>query len=225
MGNAAHAVLPCSIALALGCLLMPGCRTTGRAAVPGHGPFVNAIGMALEWLPAGYWVGRYEVTQDEYTAVMDGNPSTWVGTRRPVENVDWKMAAAFCERLTDRDVSAGVLPPGWRYNLPSEKQWEHFVGAAELDDMVCGRWHGKTALGTMPVGSRRPNQHGLYDVRGNVWEWCREWWDHKRNERVLRGGSWDLVHPEDLQASYRPVSAAVGRDGNLGFRVVLQEGP
>ena len=78
-------------------------------------------------------------------------------------------------------------------------------------------------MGPMPVGSRRPNRFGLHDVRGNVWEWCIDWWDHKKNERVLRGGSWDLVHPEDLAPAYRPVSAAVGRSGNLGFRVVLHE--
>jgi len=202
-------------------LLIAGCCHAAGAAEEGK-PYTNSLGMELAWVPAGYWVSRYEVTQEEYAAVMADEPSRWIGASRPVENVDWKDAARYCERLTVRDAAAGALPYGWRYSLPTEKQWEYFVGDASLEGMVHGRWDGLAPTGTMPVGSLAPNQYGLYDVRGNVWEWCSDWWDHKQNEKVLRGGSWDLVHPEDLAASYRPVSAAVGRSGNIGFRVVLQ---
>ena len=211
-----------AMGLLTGWLLISG-RTHADGVPAQEGkPYTNALGMELAWVPAGYWVGRHEVTQEQYTAVMSSNPSRWTGGNRPVENIDWKDAASFCERLTARDVAAGALPPGWHYSLPSEKQWEYFVGDARLEDMVHGRWEGLVPAGTMPVGSRAPNRYGLYDVRGNVWEWCSDWWDHKRNEKVLRGGSWDLVHPEDLDPSYRPVSAAVGRNGNTGFRLVLQ---
>lgn len=196
------------------------CACAG-AAQEGEG-FANSVGMELIWLPAGYWVGKYEVTQEEYLAVMGANPSRWTGSRQPVENLDWHEAERFCERLTALDAAAGALPPGHVYALPSEKQWEYFVADAALQDMVCRRWEGLLPLGSRPVGSLGANRYGLHDVRGNVWEWCSDWWDHKRNERVLRGGSWDLVHPEDLEAAYRPVSAAVGRSGNIGFRVVLQ---
>ncbi len=203
-------------------LVLAGCPHAGGAVALEGKPYTNCVGMALVWVPAGYWVGRYEVTQDQYAAVTSSNPSRWTGGSRPVENVDWKDATAFCERLTAKDSAAGALPEGWHYSLPSEKQWEYFVGDAGLEGMAHGRWEGLVPLGTLPVGSLAPNRYGLHDVRGNVWEWCSDWWDHKRNEKVLRGGSWDLVHPEDLEASYRPVSAAVGRTGNIGFRLVLQ---
>jgi formylglycine-generating enzyme required for sulfatase activity len=202
------------------CALLAG-SAEAAPAVPGQ-PGVSSSGLQLVWVPMGYWVGRTEVTQEQYQAVMGDNPSRWRGPQRPVDNVDWKTAGRFCEQLTARDRAAGLLPDGWAYALPSEQQWEAFVGDARLDDMVHGRWQGLTPLGTEPVAARGPNQYGLYDVRGNVWEWCSDWWDHKHNERVLRGGSWDLVQAEDLDAAYRPVSAAVGRPGNIGFRVVLQ---
>ncbi len=202
-------------------LMMAGCCHAAGVAAEGK-PYTNSLGMELAWVPVGYWVGRYEVTQEQYAAVMAHEPARWVGANRPVENVDWKDAARYCEKLTVRDVAAGALPDGWQYSLPSEEQWEYFAGDASLEGMVHGRWDDLAPTGTMPVGSLAPNQYGLYDVRGNVWEWCSDWWDHKQNEKVLRGGSWDLVHPEDLAASYRPVSAAVGRNGNIGFRVVLQ---
>ena len=187
---------------------------------PGH-PVTNSAGMEMVWLPAGHWVGKYEVIQRQFSALMGYNPSRFPGADRPVENVDWHEAGRFCEELTARDEAAGVLPAGWRYALPTEAQWEAFVGDARQQDMVHARWDGITPLGTLPVGTLGPNRYGLHDVLGNVWEWCSDWWDAKRNEKVLRGGSWDLVHPEDLQAAYRPVSAAVGRSGNIGFRVVL----
>ncbi len=209
--------------LLAGRLAFPGCSHAGEAAPREGAPHTNSVGMELAWVPAGYWVGKHEVTQKQYVAVMATNPSRWIGDRRPVENTDWKEATRFCEQLTARERAAGGLPGGWQYGLPTEKQWEYFVGDASLEDMVHARWDGLVPLGTMPVESRPPNRYGLHDVRGNVWEWCSDWWDPKRNEKVLRGGSWDLVHPADLEASYRPVSAAVGRDGNIGFRIVLQK--
>jgi len=208
--------LLCVLGLAAACLAM------AQPAGPREGEaFTNAIGMELVWLSAGYWVGEHEVTQQQYVAVMERNPSRWLGPDRPVENVDWIDAAEFCRQLTEREIAAGALTGGWSYGLPTETQWEFFVGDARLEDMVHAQWDGLVPSGTMPVGSLGPNGYGLYDVRGNVWEWCSDWWDHKQNEKVVRGGSWDLVHPDDLKASYRPVSAAVGRSGNIGFRVVL----
>ena len=209
------------------CLLTTWALLCACPPAPGAGaeegrPFSNSAGMDLVWMPDGYWVGRTPVTQEQYAAVTGRNPSHWPGPARPVENVDWHDASRFCETLTATEAAAGLLPEGYRYSLPTERQWESYVGDASLEDMVHGRWDGAAPLGTLPVASLGPNEYGLYDVRGNVWEWCSDWWDHKRNEKVLRGGSWDLVHLEDLEAAYRPVSAAVGRNGNMGFRVILQ---
>jgi formylglycine-generating enzyme required for sulfatase activity len=212
-----------TIGLAIACLASVSCVVAQEAGPQQGKPFTTSIGMELAWVPAGYWVGRHEVTQQQYAAVMGRNPSRWVDPARPVENVDWIAAAEFCRRLTEKDTAAGTLGAGWAFSLPTEKQWEYFAGNARLEDMVHARWNGLLPAGTMPVGSLGPNEHGLYDVRGNVWEWCSDWWDHKQNEKVLRGGSWDLVHPDDLEVSYRPVSAAVGRSGNIGLRVVLQQ--
>lgn len=212
-----------TIGLAIACLVSAACAIAQQAGPQQGKPFTASIGTELAWVPAGYWVGRYEVTQQQYAAVMGGNPSRWTDPARPVENVDWIAATEFCRRLTEKDTAAGILGVGWAYSLPTEKQWEYFVGDTRLEDMVHARWNGLLPAGTMPVGWLGANQYGLHDVRGNVWEWCSDWWDHKQNEKVLRGGAWDLVHPDDLEASYRPVSAAVGRSGNIGFRVVLQQ--
>ena len=212
-----------AIVPAVACLMAAACSVAMGAGPVEGAPFTTSIGMELLPVPAGYWVGKYEVTQKEYSTVMEHNPSHWAGASRPVENVDWIDATEFCRRLTEIDIAAGLLAEGWSYSLPTEKQWDFFLGDARREDMVHGKWEGLVPRGTMVVGSLAANQYGLHDVRGNVWEWCSDWWDNKQNEKVLRGGSWDLVHPDDLEASYRPVSAAVGRSGNIGFRVVLQQ--
>ena len=203
-------------------LTSAGAPLLGAPAPEGR-PFTTSIGMELVWLPMGYWVGKTEVVQEQYLAVMSVNPSRWPGARRPVENVDWHEATRFCEQLTVKESAAGGLPDGWHFSLPTEQQWEYFVGDARLEDMVHARWEKLIPLGTQSVASLTPNQYGLCDVRGNVWEWCSDWLDHKKIEKVLRGGSWDLVHPADLDVTYRPVSAAVARNGNIGFRVVAQK--
>jgi formylglycine-generating enzyme required for sulfatase activity len=190
-------------------------------AADGDEPFVNSIGMELIAVD-GYMVGRYEVTQRQYERVMEINPSRWRHPDHSVENVDWIDAQRFCDQLTQLEIADGTIDADQRYALPTEAQWQTFVADATVEDMVHARWDGLNALGTRPVGSLGANELGLHDVRGNVWEWCRDWWDGKQNEKVVRGGSWDLVHPDDLEASYRPVSAAVARDGNIGFRVVLE---
>jgi formylglycine-generating enzyme required for sulfatase activity len=207
----------------LGCVLLLPLMAACTVAGDQRESFINSIGMELVMVPAGYRVGKYEVTQRQYEQIMDRNPSRWHDPQRPVENVDWKDATTFCEAMTRMDIAAGVIAVDRQYTLPTEAQWTYFVADAELDDMVHSRWNGLEALGTMPIGSLGPNKFGLHDVRGNVWEWTHDWWDNKQYDRVVRGGSWDLVHPEDLKITYRPVSPAVARDGNIGFRVVLEK--
>ena len=105
----------------------------------------NALGMQFCWIPAGtftmgeadrrvevelsqgFWLGKFEVTQAEYLAVMGNNPSRWTesGERAPVEMVHWHDAVEFCAKLTERERAAGRLPDGWAYVLPSEAQWEY----------------------------------------------------------------------------------------------------
>ena len=103
---------------------------------------------------------------------------------------------------------------------PWGTQWPPPSGAGNYDSSLKVDNFDKTA----PVGSFKPNQYGLYDLGGNVWEWCEDWYDSDQKARVLRGGSWDCVGPRFLLSSFRGVSPPGGRGGYCGFRVVLGVG-
>ena len=140
-------------------------------------------------LSHGFWLGRYEVTQEQYAALMGGNPSRHGGEGLPVECVTWADAKAFCARLTDREKKAGRLPEGYVYSLPTEAQWEYACRAgttaalgsgmnltnAAVDD-AAGEvaWYAGNAEGTQAVGQKPGNGWGLYDMHGNVAEWCAD---------------------------------------------------
>jgi formylglycine-generating enzyme required for sulfatase activity/WD40 repeat protein/energy-coupling factor transporter ATP-binding protein EcfA2 len=151
-------------------------------------------------LSSGFWIGKYELTQGEWVAVMGPpNPSNFTdgGAKYPVENISWVEAVDFCRRLTYRERTQGTLPPGWEYALPSEAQWEYACRAgtttaysfgddpAELHQYGNyndrnGTWAGADKEHddghhfTAPVGSYLANAWGLHDMHGNVWEWCQD---------------------------------------------------
>jgi formylglycine-generating enzyme required for sulfatase activity len=177
-----------------------------------------------------FWLGVYEVTQEEWNLVMGSQPSSFssggVGkdkvsgldtSRFPVDSVSWDDATEFCRRLSARE--------GQEYRLPTEAEWEyacragtttayHFGGVLNGDKAnVDGNYpYGTTTKGkylerTTRVGEYGANAFGLYDMHGNVYEWCRDWYDHQfyassamadpenvkeATYRVLRGGSWDV---------------------------------
>jgi formylglycine-generating enzyme required for sulfatase activity len=183
--------------------------------------------MEMVWVPAGYWVGKYEVTQTEYKKVMGSNPSAFnvpgkvEGARRPVENVSWDNAMAFCKKLTEIERAAGRLPEGnWQYSLPTEKQWEYFVANADLENAVHSRKSGES---TAEVGSKKPNNLGLYDVRGNVSEWCLDPYDVDPTKRVCRGGGGVAggKYPENIGVGYRHYDLPIMIYTTLGFRCVV----
>ncbi|NJK91196.1 MAG: formylglycine-generating enzyme family protein [Blastochloris sp.] len=116
-----------------------------------------------------------------------------------MESVSWNEAMEFCNKLTAR-LHRNPKMSGWKFTLPTEKQWEYFVEDATLAQAVYGRSDNS---GTLPVGSRGANKLGVYDVRGNVWEWCRDWYDSSQQYKVLRGASWSDLIPENLAVSYR----------------------
>ncbi|MDJ0837580.1 MAG: formylglycine-generating enzyme family protein [Acidobacteriota bacterium] len=191
-------------------------------------------------------IGKYEVTQAQYGAVMKKNPSFFKGrsSDHPVENVSWEDAMAFCRALTRLDRDRGLLPEGYEYNLPTEAQWEYAARAgsttrfcfgddeADLNDYA---WHGeKWEEGHRPIGGRKPNAWGLYDMHGNVWEWCRDWYSDEQRQlidplgpdrglrRVVRGGSWS--DPARICRSANRFRGESDRRGwVLGFRVVVVE--
>ena len=191
-------------------------------------------------LTKGYWLGKTEVTQAQWEALMEGNPSNFKGPDRPVENVSWDDAMEYCRKLTERERSAGRLPDGYEYTLPTEAQWEYacragttgdYSGTGNLDDM--GWYMDNSESQTHPVGQKRPNTWGLYDMHGNVSEWCRDWkggypggtvtdpiGPPSGSDRVYRGGCWSGVAAY-CRSARRDWCGPGLRDYGLGFRLAL----
>jgi formylglycine-generating enzyme required for sulfatase activity len=193
-----------------------------------------------------FFMGKYEVTQEQWQAVMENNPSNFIGAKLPVEKVSWNDAVEFCEKLSQKT--------GKTYRLPSEAEWEyacrartktpfHF-GETITPDLVNynGYPYGSAQWGldrkqTTDVGSFPPNAFGLYDMHGNVNEWCSDSWNNNYNGapndgsswethydlRVFRGGSWkcNAVH---CRSAYRAGYGA-GDLSSTGFRVALVSVP
>ena len=192
-----------------------------------------------------FWIGKYEVTQAEYQAVMNTNPSFRKGANLPVETVSWNDAMAYCAALTVRERTAGRVPAGYQYRLPTEAEWEYCCRAGTTTEWNVGTslscsqanfWPSNPCMGqTSPVGSYAANPWGLYDTHGNVWEWCLDWWDGSANypvgpvwdpyvtsgpNRVYRGGHWGVI-AVSCRSAVRSWVIPSYRDYGLGFRVVL----
>lgn len=187
-----------------------------------------------------FWLGKTEVTQAQYVAIMGVNPSTFDtdGKDRPVERVSWIDAMAFCRTLTERERGAGRLGADLAYTLPTEAQWEYTCRAGttgaysgEPDAMA---WHSANSEGTThPVGRKRPNAWGFYDMAGNVLEWCYDWYGdypggvvtdptgpERGYYRMARGGSWRTA--ANLGRSAARSGGSAGRlDYTIGFRLCL----
>jgi formylglycine-generating enzyme required for sulfatase activity len=197
-----------------------------------------------------YWMAVHPVTQELWEAVMgEGkNESFFKGKRRPVESVSWEdINNEFLSALNE--LTRGNRPSGTIYQLPTEAQWEYaarggglnagypYSGSNKLDDVG---WYDENSHGeTKPVGLKLPNELGLYDMSGNVWEWCRDWYgsdyykkcDEKGvvkdpdgpkegDYRVLRGGGWSN-DPQKCRVSDRYDDHPHDRDDDVGFRLVL----
>ncbi len=182
-------------------------------------------------IPGRVWsIGKYEVTQKEYQAVMGVNPSHFKGDEnRPVENVSWYDAQAFCKKLTERERAAGRLPAGYKYTLPTSKQWEiacragtttkYCSGNTEADLSRVAWWKVNSGDKTHPVGTKEPNAWGIHDMHGNVREWCLGEYNRVYN-RVCRGGYYGGGYYE-CKSSDVNYDNKDHRSTHLGFRVVL----
>jgi formylglycine-generating enzyme required for sulfatase activity len=181
------------------------------SALPPRGQITNGIGMVLVQVSSEILVGKYEVTQAEYRKVMRKNPSKSVNDRQPVEQVAWNDAKEFCRRLTEME--RGQLPAGKAYALPTEKQWAEFLGGQRFEDLPGG---GVTRKGgPAVVGESGPaNKFGLFDVLGNVWEWCLDDDNANRGQKVLKGGAFNSTN---FRATLFPDKQVP----NCGFRCVL----
>src|SRR6266496_4000129 len=168
-------------------------------------PITNTLNMVMVWVPKGYRVSRYEVTQRDFEQVMKTSPSKFKGDSRPVENVTWEEAGEFCKKLTETEQAAEKLPKTFFYSLPTEAQWDFYVDEATLTDAITSYLGDRRQ--TESVGGLGANKYGLYDVRGNVWEWC--------STPVARGGSWRTF--EDwLAISFRYVGTPGARYDDIG---------
>ena len=180
------------------------------------------------------WVGKYEVTQEQYRSIMGKNPSIYSGNRRPVENICWNDSVSFCEKFS-RQYSV-------RARLPYEAEWEYACRAGSTTPYYWGSningtycWHsGNSGITTHPVGQKRGNAFGLHDITGNVWEWCMDWYcsgyyknSPKMNPkgpasgryRVIRGGSWYYIDSGIRSAIRNRVFPL--HSGLFGFRIVI----
>ena len=206
-------------------------------------------------LTTGYWVGKYEVTQSQYEAVMGTNPSRnyGVGDEYPVYYVSWNDAMDFCAKLTETEKAAGRLPGGYEYTLPTEAQWEYACRAGTTTALNNGKnlsdmdeclemdevgWYGYNSDRTShPAGEKKPNDWNLYDMHGNVQEWCFDWGDEYPTSpvvdptgpeigyyRVLRGGS-RSNRAYACRSAYRTYFGSDYTANNVGFRVALAKVP
>ncbi len=201
-------------------------------------------------LSHGFWIGKYPVTQGEYLAVTGENPSGFPGDlNRPVESVSFFAASNYCAQLTLQDQSAGRIPPGTHYRLPTEAEWECAARAGTSTRFYYGDDPGLSSLSnyawfgahdgatTHPVGLKLPNARGLYDMEGNVWEWCQDWYGNYPGGsvtdpsgpasspvgwKVIRGGAWEASEL-DCRSASRNIEGASPfiSDFIIGFRVVL----
>ena len=184
-------------------------------------------------------LGIYEVTQEQYEKVMGTNPSNFKGRQNPVENVSWDDAVEFCRKLSALPAEKSA---GYVYRLPTEAEWEYACRAGTKTDYSFGNsdaelgdygWYdensGKT---THPVGGKKPNAWGLYDMHGNVREWCQDWYgDYPSGSvtdptgaasgsiRVNRGGSWNY-YSANCRSARRSRNTPDNRNYYLGFRVL-----
>jgi formylglycine-generating enzyme required for sulfatase activity len=202
----------------------------------------------------GFWMGKYEVTQGEYLAVMGSNPSHFGGdTNRPVEQVSWDDATNYCALLTEREQAAGRIATNSVYRLPTEAEWEYACRAGTSTRFSYGDDPGYTNLThyawynansgetTHPVGQKMPNPWGLHDMHGSVWEWCQDCYSESLpggialdpqgpatgQGRVFRGGFW-YYYDEDARYCRSAGRYAYFWEYHgiiiIGFRIVLAPG-
>ena len=204
-----------------------------------------------------FYMSKYEVTQKQYEAVMGTNPSPNKGLNRPVDGVSWYDAVVFCNALSLQEgktscytINGTNVACNWDangYRLPTEAEWEYACKAGTNTDFYSGSlldpnndnldkigWYwGNSGIGAESVGQKQPNAFGLYDMSGNVLEWCWDWYSDYSSEslsdptgpssgkyRVIRGGGWHNYYPHYCRSSFRTDNVPKEVDNYAGFRIV-----
>ena len=188
-------------------------------------------------LTEDFYIGETEVTQELWEAVMGSNPSYFNGTTRPVERVSWNDCQQFIDKLNEQT--------GKKFRLPTEAEWEYaarcgnkskgylYCGSNNLDDVAWYDENENSDDETHPVKTKKANELGIYDMSGNVWEWCQDWRGSYSGSaqtnptgpssgtyRMYRGGSW-FSPARNCRPSVRDLGAPGYSSYNLGLRLVL----
>ena len=184
---------------------------------------------------SGYYIGKCEVTQELWEAVMGSNPSYFKGAQNPVESVSWNDCQNFIKKLNSLT--------GRTFRLPTEAEWEYaarggnkslhykYSGSDNIDEVAW--YNNNSGRSTHAVGTKSPNELGIYDMSGNVWEWCSDWYGgysagaqtnpqgpSSGSYRVLRGGSW-INYAGNCRVSIRSYDDPGNSNINFGLRLVL----
>ena len=185
-----------------------------------------------------FYIGKYEVTQAQYKSVMGENPSKFKGANNPVDEISWNAATKFCKKLSKITEKNYRLPTEaeWEYACRAGTTTEYYWGDSDKDVGIYEWYSGNSGSKSHPVGLKKPNPWGLFDISGNVYEWVNDRYaleyykqspemDPKGakvgNERIFRCGSW-AFGPNDLRASARGHKSQDHKYSNSGFRVVLE---
>jgi formylglycine-generating enzyme required for sulfatase activity len=195
-------------------------------------------------LTKGFFLGKYEVTQEEYQKVMGKNPSKFKGNKnRPVEKVTWFDAMEFCKKLTESEHKSDRLPKDWVFTLPTEAEWEYACRAGTTTRYSWGisieptlaNYKASEIGGTLKVGNYKPNNWGIHDMHGNVGEWTKDWkakypklnstdpqGPESGTSRSVRGEFW---FSDNLSTYGRGDVIPERRWGYVGFRICLKQLP
>jgi formylglycine-generating enzyme required for sulfatase activity len=182
-----------------------------------------------------FYMGKYAVTQEQYQAVVGTNPSNFKGKDNLVEQVSWDDAQAFCKKLTEQSKQAMRLPTEaeWEFACRAGTMTDYYSGDTEADLAREAWYEANSKKTTHPVGQKEPNVFGLFDMHGNIWQWCQDWYaeDYYGKSpatdpegpaqgafRLLRGGSWGL-NPVICLAALRYWGNPGNRGSGVGFRV------
>lgn len=198
----------------------------------------------------GFYLGECEVKQSEWEELDNEKPFHWRGPELPVESVTWTEAMNYCDELTQLEKDSSGIGGNWKFSLPTEVQWEYACRSGTQTTFNIGNNiygedaninasipygisdKGKKSFNTIKCGSFNPNRSGFYDMHGNVWEWCLDWYSPNNLSftdvlipkdglyKVKKGGSW-FNGPQNVRSAKRFYSSQEYRHETLGFRVAL----